>query len=396
MNNFNMSPSTALSLPRFLLVVSSTILTTVDAAPVTQTWTFTTRTSTTNPHSSHTHHLFPRSAKSRKIGINLCITISILVCAGLFFFLGMRKGKSGSWFCLPSNKTNLDEKREPFTSRFSMDRIRSWRPTLRWPWQKHTGPVFELEATERVRKNRRSWLWDRVREETGRPQTAPSAQTNTLASPVVVSPITPIVRSRDQIKMARRAEREKRGEMITRVGTIRRHDLDGVDLNVYEMPSSTSRRGTVHTIHDAEKSSNPPPSPTRSFTSKPANWFLHWRFVFEQGQDEKTGHLADKPSSPTAAPRRWYSVRSVKSSKSIARNESTKKQQANLQSRWSKSTIGTTHSVYELDGQGVPDMPTSPPPAYGRLSRQEMDWHGVDFMKKMYEKRLKPATTVDE
>ncbi|KAF2115418.1 hypothetical protein BDV96DRAFT_646417 [Lophiotrema nucula] len=62
------------------------------------------------------HRLVTRSSKGRKVGVNFAIAISIVIFAAIVFYLGMRRGRSGSWFCwrdpsssLPSaNPSSLD------------------------------------------------------------------------------------------------------------------------------------------------------------------------------------------------------------------------------------------------------------------------------------------------
>ncbi|KAF2789716.1 hypothetical protein K505DRAFT_90436 [Melanomma pulvis-pyrius CBS 109.77] len=345
--------SQSLSLPSLFIFLSTTILTstTTFAHPLPPTTLSETTTST--PHT-----LSKRSPDSHKIGINLCITLSIIICAALFFFLGMRRGRSQSWFCLPKTFS------WPWT----------WNPrtwTWRWPWRQYPAPVFELEDTERKRRSRRSWLWERMRAE----------ESGTIHnSPVEVSPIA---RSRDQIREARREECARR-EGHAGAGRDGRpataQHLD-VDLNVYEMGSNASHRSpSPHP--PLPPLPPPPPSPT-----KPQNWFLHWRFYFEQGQAQPQQQQgADRKTWATekqSMPRRWFSVKS-----NVSRSNSKRYHEVNY-SRWSKST---TYSVYELDGASA-----TPPPAYpekahvwGRLGEKEsgLDWSGLEFMKKMYEKRV--------
>jgi len=370
------------SLRSFLLLVASTIFTTTFAAPIP------TPSQTTFIEQIPPHSLSKRGQSARKIGINLCITISVIVCAALFFYLGMRKSKHpGTWLCfrLPSPK-NLPKPAKLVSWPWILKQDWAWR-SKSWPWQRIPTPVFELEAKEARRRTlRRSWLRERMRHE----EAEGGQRTN-----VDTSPLTPMARSRDQIRAARQQEIEGRGRTEAQRQEVERRGrteeerriiqqrLD-VDLNVYEMGSSASHR-------------SPSPRPTTSGSgsgsaqSKPQTWFQQWRYYFEQPPSADPDQKREYRLTQTSVPRRWYSVKSAKSVKStMSRKSSTRKHEQNMQSRWSKST---TNSVYELDGQAM-----SPPPAYpekahwGRLSREKreggMDWRGAEFVKKTCEKRL--------
>ncbi|KAH7119070.1 hypothetical protein B0J11DRAFT_509160 [Dendryphion nanum] len=44
-------------------------------------------------------HVSKRSTTSQKVGIGMAITISIVLFAMFIFYLGMRRGRAGTWFC---------------------------------------------------------------------------------------------------------------------------------------------------------------------------------------------------------------------------------------------------------------------------------------------------------
>ncbi|KAF2730120.1 hypothetical protein EJ04DRAFT_527220 [Polyplosphaeria fusca] len=52
-----------------------------------------------------THKLLARSSSPRKIGISFAIAICVIIFAIIVFYLGMQRGRTGTWFCWRSPTT---------------------------------------------------------------------------------------------------------------------------------------------------------------------------------------------------------------------------------------------------------------------------------------------------
>ncbi|KAL1597143.1 hypothetical protein SLS60_008725 [Paraconiothyrium brasiliense] len=72
-----------MSLPTSLLLLLASILPTITASPITP----------------ETYILHKRSPSSRNIGIGFAIALSVLILASLIFYLGVQRGRTGTWFC---------------------------------------------------------------------------------------------------------------------------------------------------------------------------------------------------------------------------------------------------------------------------------------------------------
>ncbi|KAJ4346617.1 uncharacterized protein N0V89_010548 [Didymosphaeria variabile] len=102
-----------MSLPTSLLLLLASILPTTAASPITP----------------ETHILHKRSPSSHNIGIGFAIAISVLTLASLIFYLGVQRGRTGSWFCwrtpIPSLPASPTEKAQPVSTDTLKSRISS-------------------------------------------------------------------------------------------------------------------------------------------------------------------------------------------------------------------------------------------------------------------------------
>jgi hypothetical protein len=72
-----------MSLPPALLLLLAAILPTIAASPITP----------------QTHLLYKRSSSPRNTGIGFAIALSVLLVASIMFYLGVQRGRTGTWFC---------------------------------------------------------------------------------------------------------------------------------------------------------------------------------------------------------------------------------------------------------------------------------------------------------
>ncbi|KAF2445968.1 hypothetical protein P171DRAFT_277167 [Karstenula rhodostoma CBS 690.94] len=96
-----------------------------------------------SPITPETYLLHKRSASPRNTGIGFAIAISILLVASIIFYLGVQRGRTGSWFCwrAPLGPISPHERAHPIDTDMLKSRISS-------PIQMHSSALPELSPVE--------------------------------------------------------------------------------------------------------------------------------------------------------------------------------------------------------------------------------------------------------
>lgn len=100
---------------------------------------------TAHPHPAGSGSLSKRAASSQSISLGFGITIGVIVFGIIVFYLGVRRGKSGSWLCWraasppPRSPTVLSEKISVIDTDPSL-----YKPRISCPIPAYSGPVSEL------------------------------------------------------------------------------------------------------------------------------------------------------------------------------------------------------------------------------------------------------------
>jgi hypothetical protein len=113
-----------MSLPSTLLLLLAAILPTIDASPITP----------------ETYLLHKRSSSPRNIGIGFAIALSVLIVASIIFYLGVQRGRTGTWFCWRAPLPSLGS-----TSPIDTDMLKS---RISSPIQMHSSALPELSPIE--------------------------------------------------------------------------------------------------------------------------------------------------------------------------------------------------------------------------------------------------------
>ncbi|KAK7180940.1 hypothetical protein DPSP01_000594 [Paraphaeosphaeria sporulosa] len=99
-----------------------------------------------SPITPETYLLHKRSASPHNIGIGFAIGLSVLLVASIIFYLGVQRGRTGTWFCWRAPLASLSpaplgEKAHPINTDMLKSRISS-------PIQMHSSALPELSPVE--------------------------------------------------------------------------------------------------------------------------------------------------------------------------------------------------------------------------------------------------------